>query len=376
MADLLDYVLWRGDISFEAAALNEIDCLIFVQLSYIKFDDIVPVLESKDTVSLAEAADRFFTAPDFAERSDNGPLISKKTVELLRSVSTAARFKNIPLCAYVNIIDSTAEKQFAAVSFVLPNKTLFCAFRGTDDTLIGWKEDFNMAFLPEIPAQHEAVRYVQTAAALRPFKTILLGGHSKGGNLAVYAAAKCSQKLKSRITGVYNFDGPGFTQETLDTKDFCLDIPAVHTFIPEMSVVGMLFEQVGTVSIVESTERGLMQHDTFSWVLSGPRFCLIQGISLSSHMIDRTVKNLLAKLDIPQRRILVNTIAEIIQASKAQRLSDFHTNIIENSIAMLGAMRKVDADTREIIIHIIQLLFTSAKDAVRQIYGEKHQIQT
>ncbi len=372
MADLLDYILWRGDIPFEIAPLNEIDCLIFAQLSYIKLDSIVEGINSKNTITLAQASNQFFTAQDFHIRSDNGPLINKKTQDLFRTISTTRRFKDIELYAYENTIDTTTEKQFSAVSFLLPNKTVFIAFRGTDDTLIGWKEDFNMAFLTPIPAQQDAVNYVNTIAASKIVvpKSILIGGHSKGGNLAIYAAAKCNPKAKQRLVGIYNYDGPGFARETLDTPEFVSIKGLVHSFIPEMSIVGMLFEQEGTLTVVESTEKGIMQHDPFSWVLHGPQFHIVNGIALSSHVFDKTVKTLLGELDLEKRRILINTIAEIIQASKAQKLSDLQSNFFENSVAIISAMSKVDPHNRDVIINIIKALFRSATSALLTTYNK------
>ena len=155
---------------------------------------------------------------------------------------------------------------------LLPDGSAYVAFRGTDDTIVGWKEDFNMAFTPEIPAQRYAADYLQQAAAALAFRPLLVGGHSKGGNLAVYAAVFCGEAIQKQIRAVYNNDGPGFYASLLELPEHRRIAGKITTLLPESSVVGMLLEHEEAYQVVRSTQIRLMQHDGFSWQVLGRRF--------------------------------------------------------------------------------------------------------
>ena len=185
MADMLDYLAWRGDIEFTQMPVNPVDALIFSTLSYIQFEDIVPD-NPHQSISLAEAAAGLFSLADPVKRTR-----VKKDLELLEAAAASKRFDNIRMTFYRSILIPEEDTQFAAVTIFLEDGSAYIAFRGTDNTLTGWKEDFNMSFQSSVPAQHLALSYVEEFAAAHPVP-LWMGGHSKGGNLAVYAAAKCA----------------------------------------------------------------------------------------------------------------------------------------------------------------------------------------
>ena len=217
---------------------------------------------------------------------------------------------------------------------------MFCAFRGTDDTLVGWKEDFAMAFLPVVPAQQAAAEYVQTVFTRSPGRgrPVRLGGHSKGGNLAVYAAACGSAAVRRKLLGVYNFDGPGFPGSRLETPEFQAVRDKLVSFTPEVSIVGMLFDRLGEFHVVASSEKGLQQHDALSWQLDGPHFALLEDVSAFSKFFDRKLKKYLEERDTARRRELVSSIFDIVGVSKAHTLTDLKNGGFETSLAILSAI--------------------------------------
>jgi len=240
MSNIVDYVDWRGDLTLKASAFNEIDALILTQLAMIDLDGIVPSPKDGGDVSLSDAAAAFFADKKRSE-TPLGLIIPKEIIPLFGKLGKSRRFSEMRLCAYVNNTDVDAEQQFSAITVRLGDGSVFVSFRGTDDTLVGWKEDLNLAFLPSIPSQVEAVTYFDNIGK-RMRGAIRVGGHSKGGNLAVFSAVKCRNNLRKRIREVYNFDGPGFSREFLSLPAYHDLDGRIKTVVPQSSLVGMLFE--------------------------------------------------------------------------------------------------------------------------------------
>ena len=270
-SDIIAYIDWRGDLSFEQSAFNAVDAAIFCQILYLNFDGLFPDTGFKRFLTLAELSERFFSADDFPVRRETGVLINKRTTDLLFAAGKSRRFAGVKLCGCVSVLDLNREEQFSAVTCILKKDAAFIAYRGTDDTIVGWKEDFNLAVQDVVPAQEDARAYLSEAAA-HLHGALFVGGHSKGGNLAVFAAANAVRRVQERIAVIYNFDGPGFPEEKLGSRGFQAVIPKVLTFQPQLSIVGMLFERAGECRIVESKETGLFQHDIFSWNVLGVDF--------------------------------------------------------------------------------------------------------
>jgi len=195
MANTLDYIRWRGDLTFTQDPPNPVDALVFSALVYIRYGGRV---ESQPTVpiSLKEAAEDFFAGDNY-----EALVRVKNDLTLLRLAANSVRFGSARLCMYQDQLIPEQETQFAAITFLLDDGSMFLAFRGTDSTLVGWKEDFNMTFQQTIPAQRLAVRYT-LAVAQEYVAPMRLGGHSKGGNLAVFAAARSSPMVQQRILQV------------------------------------------------------------------------------------------------------------------------------------------------------------------------------
>ena len=263
---VFDYLDWRGDISFSQMPLCEVDSLIFSLLSYIDFDGIVPSPKEIKRINLLAAAKKFIKKYKDEGKPDIGFIIPKDVVVLLAKAAKTKRFGEVWLSSYENKICDGEEKQFSALTFIFKNtegaEALFVAFRGTDDTIVGWKENFNMSFMQPVPSQLEAVEYLSAVAA-NAFGEITLGGHSKGGNLSVYAAVSAPERVKERINEVYNLDGPGFNIDFLASEEYRGMRDRIRTIVPHSSIVGMLLEHEESYEVISSSQTGLLQHNGF-----------------------------------------------------------------------------------------------------------------
>lgn len=315
MADMLDYLAWRGDIEFPQMPVNPVDALIFSTLSYIQFEDIVPD-NPMQSISLEAAAAGLFSlsAPENRVRV-------KKDLELLEAAAKSKRFDNIKMSFYRSILIPEEDTQFAAVTIFLEDGSAYIAFRGTDSTLVGWKEDFNMTFQSSIPAQRLALEYVKEFAAVHPIP-IWMGGHSKGGNLAVYAAAKCGELLQKRIVEVHNQDGPGFSEAMMSDPGYRNILPKLRSYVPQSSVIGMLLEHEEPYTIIKSNQIGIMQHDPYSWQVLGPNFLPVEELTADSRFLDRTFKNWLSKMSNEERSEFFDTVFELLESTGAEHASE------------------------------------------------------
>ena len=315
MADMLDYLAWRGDIEFPQMPVNAVDALIFSTLSYIDFKDIVP--DNPDQgISLQQAAEGLLSLAEPEKRTR-----VKKDLELLQAAAKSARFDNIKMTFYRSILIAEEDTQFAAVTIFLEDGSAYIAFRGTDSTLTGWKEDFNMSFQSSIPSQHLALEYVQEFAAAHPVP-LWMGGHSKGGNLAVFAAAKCGELLQKRIVEVYNQDGPGFSEEMMQDAGYRNILPKLRSYVPQSSVIGMLLEHEEPYTIIKSNQVGIMQHDPYSWQVLGAGFLQVEELTADSRFLDRTFRSWLSQMSNEERSQFFDTVFELLESTGAEHTAD------------------------------------------------------
>lgn len=365
MASILDYLDWRGDITFAERAFNEVDNLLLAELSYLDFGGIVPA-DFAAAVPLSDAVAAFTKRTPHA---DMGVLVPDKIPGLAQKMAASARFRDVLLSGYVCKLDEQTETQFAALCAALPDGTVYAAFRGTDDTIVGWKEDFNMAFTPEIPAQKYAAEYLRQVSAALPFRPLLVGGHSKGGNLAVYAAVFCGQDVQNRILAVYNNDGPGFYSSLLSLPEHKPVAGKITTLLPESSVVGMLLEHEEAYQVVRSTQVGLMQHDGFSWQVKGERFEHLTELAEGGKIIDQTLRSFLRELTEPQRVQFVDTLFAILTCTDASTLTDLKEGGLKTASAMVKALQKLDKPTRKALTDTLKLLVKSGARSAFEEFG-------
>lgn len=354
MSNVSDYLKWRGDLDFSQAPFNDVDNLILAQIAYVDFTDIVPAPGSIETITIAEAADTFFDTHDEKEIKKCKSFIGKAPY-LLREAAATKRFGSLILTNYVDYVDGSKEEQFAAFHVRIDNRLTYIAFRGTDDTLVGWKEDFNMSFLSPVPSQKDAVRYIDTTVQRSEGK-LILGGHSKGGNLAVYASVFARPSVKKRIITVYNNDGPGFDSDFVKHPDYLAILPRIKSIVPYGSVVGMLLNHDGDYEVVKSSQSGLMQHDSMSWQVIGPDFETEQELSPKSKRLNAALSAWIDGLTREQRAEFVDTLFSLVTASGAKNLSEISTARFKNINAVLKSFRELDKSERAMILKIFALL--------------------
>ncbi|MBO7419557.1 MAG: DUF2974 domain-containing protein [Spirochaetaceae bacterium] len=359
-----DYFDWRGDLSFEASPINEVDCLIFCQLSYLDYSSIVSESFAKP-MRLKDAAAMFENAPDFEQRKKNSETMGKDNFPFLKEAAATNRFGGVLVSGFSSHTDDITEKQFAAITFEFAKNNAFIAFRGTDGTIVGWKEDFNMAFMSPVPAQKDAVAYLTACANADKKRKLIVGGHSKGGNLAIYSSVFCDAKTQKQITKVYNFDGPGFEQNILQSAEFTAMLPKLTTYLPQSSVVGILFNhREECIEIKSSESMGIFQHDPFTWFVTAKAFVKVDGLTNDSKFIDSTIKDWLEQLDNKQREMFIDTLFEVLYATEARTLSDLSDNGLKKSSAVITALARIEPETRIAVLKIFKQLLSSAKQNI------------
>ena len=358
MANILDYLAWRGDLRFDQSPYCEVDALLFSRLPYMPWDGIVPAdyaggMALPDAARICQALVHDKSSGRRFRLDDDDPLLS--------ALADCPRYASLKLCGFVSRFDEARQEQFSATTILLPEGSAVVAYRGTDGTIIGWKEDFNMGFADEVPAQLDAVDYLERAAAAMSGPLTVVG-HSKGGNLAVYAAAFCRPETQARIVSVRSHDGPGFNESTVAKESFRSIMGRTRTFLPQSSVVGMLLEHEEDFTVVHSCNKGLLQHDVYSWDIVRDGFLTVEGVTNSSRFIDRTLKDWTRSMTAEQREKMIDGVFSILDASDGTTMHDLWNG--KNTVAVLRAWANMDDETRALLKEAFNILKNSAKKSL------------
>ena len=352
-ATVSDYLRWRGDLTFAQDGFNEVDNLLLCIISYIKLENI-PRLRSFDPQDAMPMGDvcRLLT-----EEDEQLGLSTLDYIPLMRQAAETPRFREVSLFAFESLHDEDRQMQFAAVSFLLPDGSVYAAYRGTDMTIVGWQEDFNMSFLSAVPAQVKAAEYAGAVARACPGRALRIGGHSKGGNLAVYSAVFCGEAVQNQLMRVYNNDGPGFAWDISETPGHKRIASRIHTILPQTSVVGMLMEHEKRYQVVHSTYDGLYQHDGFSWQVLGTQFVHLDDFSREGKLVDETLSSWADSLNTQQREALADALYSVFTASGAKTLSELTEEKLKSAAAMLKTYKNLDRETRRMVTEAFMLFF-------------------
>ena len=362
MSTILDYIDWRGDLSVKSSPFCEVDNLIVTLLSFMELGGIADKSLRRHGIKLSEAVKMYLEKYDPSEYS-MGVLIPDEMPELFKKAAASKRFGEMRLFGYKSILDDVTETQFAALCIDVGDGSVYVAFRGTDDTIVGWKENFNMSFMDSIPAQRHALEYLEDISR-HTIGKLRVGGHSKGGNLALYASANASKRTKRRIIAVYNNDGPGFGKSIEETMGFEEIKDKILTIVPSFSVVGLLLEHGKVDKVIKSSGNGVWQHDPCTWEVLGDSFVLSDGLTRESSHIEKTLKACVAELSTDERRDMVEALYKVFTANHAKTLSD----IAADKMDFVRALGKLDDKTRNIIISTGKLIL---KEGMRVRKSEK-----
>lgn len=361
MKNIIEYVIGEKR-SFANKKFSSVDSLVLSQMAYLKFDGTVPSLS--DTASavpvreIVAMGDMDILFQDVRE--------SKNNRRLLLAFVNSPRFYDTKLAFYINQFDDKAEKQFSAITFLFIDGSAYIAFRGTDSTFIGWKEDFNMAFISPIPSQKEGTDYLN-AVANRTLGKLRIGGHSKGGNIAVYSAIHCDPSVQNRIEQIYSHDGPGFRGEVLRSNGYLMIKDRINKTLPQSSIIGMLLHNQEQYSVVKSNRIWVMQHDPFSWLIDGDDFQYLPSISKSATYMNGTLDQWVNLYDEQKRELFINTLFQILQATEATTFYDLTGDWHKRAVAALDAMRGIDEETRTFLLQTIWSLFVLTIKNMREI---------
>ncbi len=359
MSSILDYLHWRGDLTFRQDPPNLVDNLIFSEIAYCDFRGIVPTAEEGGSVTLAESCNRYLAA-----RMDQPKLINNPRPVLI-AAAASRRFRDVLLSAYADENDDRKQEQFAAVTFTLQDTGAYIAFRGTDTTLTGWREDFNLSFLPETPGQQDAARYL-TAAAERTDLPLVAGGHSKGGNLAVYAAAFAGPAARERTVYVCSNDGPGFNSKIADSPQYTDIVPKIRLILPESSLVGILMANRGTRLIVKSRAKGVLQHDPYTWEVLGPSFLPATSLSPSSLFLDETIRRWLDDMSDEEKQAFTEAVFCALEEDKKNPEIDLRQTPANTVRAILAGIRILTGERQASFLQAAQKLLVAGGTALAE----------
>lgn len=361
--DIIDYAILNAHKGFDKLPFSKIDGLIFSQLSYLSFDNLVPDLKNRGKgVHLSEIAENenyeaIFPLERTAERNK----------KLLNAVAYSNRYGKIRVNYYEDIFDIEKDTQFCAITFVFPNGDACIAFRGTDSTITGWKENFNMLFTSPVAAQKLSVPYVEKVAK-KVKGNITLVGHSKGGNLAIYAGTMCNDETKTKIIEIQSFDSPGFTKEFIESEKHLATEEKIAKFIPEESMIGLLLNNRENYRIIKSEGSGILQHDPFMWQVENDDFVNGEKLYMRSKFFDDTFNDWVYSSEPEQREKFVEALFKMIQAANAENATsfiDWADNLKSNSALIYENLKDLDPETRNLVLKGFGNLFSSINKNVK-----------
>lgn len=335
MGNIMDYISWRGDLSFEQSQFNEVDNLILACFSYVNLDGISAVTKQKG-IGLKKLTKEFMKLHTMKELEADKSFIRLAPFMMMK-MAKSVRFGKCVVRNYVNDIVTEAEQQFAAMEIVLEDGTSYVSFRGTDDTIIGWKEDFNLS-TGVVPAQKRAIEYLQKISE-HTDGMLRVGGHSKGGNLAIYGSVMC-KSAHEKILEIYSNDGPGFSREFQELPETKEMMPKIIRIIPEYSIIGTLLEHEKEPVIVASSSKGLLQHDAFSWEVQGPALVRRDSLNKTALRFIEILHKWIDGMDTEQKRLLIEDLFATLQASGYENLSEVQSGGLKSLAAMVKRVEK------------------------------------
>lgn len=366
MANILDYLEWRCDVPLAVDPFNEVDNLVLAELIYTDFRGIVSM--DGQAVSLRDAADAFFRSHPreqiLADKAftARAPLLMEKMLE-------GERFGQTRLCWYLDETDSEREMQFAAATFLLPDGSAYVAFRGTDGTLVGWREDCNLSFQHETEGQRRSARYLDRVGAQLE-GAVRVGGHSKGGNLAAFAAARCDPALQERLLAVYSNDGPGFHDEMLASEGYRRILPKLVSILPDTAIIGLMLGSLAQRRVVKSAQTGIFQHDGFSWEVSRNRF-VGADLSDASRWIERFMNDGLNRTGDAARRAMTETVFSLFESTGADSFREIGHQKWKSAEAILSAMVSLPRERQQEALSFLQQLGASGGQTIAEFVSSK-----
>lgn len=353
MGPLFEYIYWRGDLSFDLDPLNEIDALIFSEFSYIDYNILAEDKLNKGLLTIAEAAGLLKEA-DREHFMPSGYLHHEDAYDLIKEAGSSKRFKDVVIANDLKSFSIEKVFQFGSTAFHLNGKPFFIAFEGTGLRNLGWKEDLQMTYLPEIPSQKKALIYLKEHFEKYPYN-VSIGGHSKGGNIAVYAAIFLEEK-QPFIDKIYSFDSPGFPKEMLKEEGYMKIKDKIEAYIPQDSVVGLLLHKLEEHKIVSSHATELLQHDVFSWEIKGNRF-VREELTDAALKIQELIRDLMDNFSLEERETFSEALFNILGDGEEDYFKGDRQYILERIPTGIKEFRELSAEGRSILTKVVGLFY-------------------
>ena len=358
MKNMLDYIKEFGHVSFEERAFSEIDALVLTELEYLPLEKVVPSDENGENfVTVKEIAE--YMQEHKQELFDENPMmITEERHEVSQVIADAPRFQSLKFFGVVSVWDKDTTKQFAAVTVEVEPSVRLVVFRGTDETLIGWKEDFLMTYSPLVAAQTDAKEYLAKQASLWG-GDLMVSGHSKGGNLAIYAAATQEEDVQLRIVDIFCFDSPGLYRSVLETKGYQNIVPLAMRYIPQDSLVGLMLESEVPYVIVKSNATGAMQHSAMTWEIEDGQFIKMEKLTKNSQLNDQTFKKWTESVSDEELELFWNVFFELLFSVGIDTVNDLYGEFMHYVQEFLKAAGNMDEEKRELLTRIALLLVST-----------------
>ncbi len=358
MKNMLDYIKEFGHVSFEERAFSEIDALVLTELEYLPLEKVVPSDENGENfVTVKEIAE--YMQEHKQELFDENPMmITQERHEVSQVIADAPRFQSLKFFGVVSEWDKDTTKQFAAVTVEVEPSVRLVVFRGTDETLIGWKEDFLMTYSPLVAAQTDAKEYLAKQASLWG-GDLMVSGHSKGGNLALYAAATQEEDVQLRIVDIFCFDSPGLYRSVLETKGYQNIVPLAMRYIPQDALVGLMLESEVPYVIVKSDAVGAMQHSAMTWGIEDGQFIKVEKLTKNSLLNDQTFKKWTESVSDEELELFWNVFFELLFSVGIDTVNDLYGQFMHYVQEFLKAAGDMDEEKRELLTRIALLLVST-----------------
>lgn len=359
--NITEYVNKNGIFDLNVKPLNPVDTLVLAQISYLKFEGLIPGPdENKEGVTFLDLQAK--ANPDVLFRDER---YRTENSGLFEAVCKARRYNHAKLNNFIDEIDETINIQFSAMTVEFENGVNFVIFRGTDDNMVGWREDLNMTFMTQIPAQLEAVTYLEKVA--KKLKgDFYIAGHSKGGNLSAYSATKCSDEVTKRIKHIYTLDGPGLSDELISQPEFEEVRDRITKYMPKSSIVGMFFTTAVECKYVDSKAKGMAQHFPFNWIVDDFDFKYVDNLEKNSTLRDKILKQTRREITEEQWRIISDNIFEVFKEAGVNNLNDFNDHKLQAISSVMNASEHLDDDSRELIKSAFAILTENATSIAKE----------
>ena len=352
MANVMDYIKKYGDISFCDMPFGEADNVALCGMYYMPFDKVVSDSFDDEPVDYKTASDEIFELRG-RKHTPVGLVLLKNISEQMVLMSKYKRFQEMKVVAAVRVYEKAPAVQFEAATFLLPDGKIVVLFKGTDDTLTGWKEDFDILTKKGIPSNRLSIEYLEKAA--KKFDgNIIVCGHSKGGFISQYAALYSSKEVRDRIEVVYNDDGPGFWDYSyLESETYAEMLPKYRHFVPQSSFIGMMLAHDNDYEIIKSNQiLGPLQHDLNSWQFSGKKLVRAEELTDMGKMNDGVLRDLVGGLDDESEKVLDTVLDKVLSGVNQNGLLDVKKNFVPALKGGVEAWRSLDRDTQKKFLKI------------------------